>query len=274
MTLTRNVLVFLWAILASSIAVAQSTAATQAAPAPTESHQAAMALLLDMATQLGGAQKFQVEMLIGYDSVQSDGQKIEFGERRHVSVERPSLMLNDVRDSDGSGESILFDGKTISVSNSHDNVYATAPQPGDIDASVRYFVSHLHMRLPLAAMLMSGFAQELQKRVTEIALVEETDILGEPANHLAGRMKDIDFQVWISNDKRALPLRIIITYREDAGQPQFRANFINWNFNPSFMQKTFRFEPPTGAREVPLAAAFTLDTASDNGADTSTGETP
>ena len=104
MTLTRTVLIFVWAVLASSASVAQSTAATEA---PTESQQVAMALLLDMATQLGDAQKFQVEMLVGYDAVQGDGQKIEFGERRHVSVERPSLMLNDVQGSDGSRESIV-----------------------------------------------------------------------------------------------------------------------------------------------------------------------
>lgn len=240
---------------------------------PEDSQQTAMALLLDMATQLGDAPKFQVEMLVGYDAVQSDGQKIQFGEQRQVSVERPLLMLNDVRQSDGSQESILFDGKTISVSDSGENVFATAPQPGDIDATVKYFVGQLNMRLPLGAMLMSGFAQELQNRVTEIALVEETDILGEPANHLAGRMKNIDFQVWISADKRALPLRIIITYRQDAGQPQFRANFVNWNFNPSFLQKTFRFEPPTGAREVPFAAAFTPVAAIDP-SPKSTGDQP
>jgi hypothetical protein len=264
MTHSRKVLVFLYALLFGTVAMAQTP------PALTESQQDAMALLLDMATQLGDAPKFRVEIMIGYDAVQSDGQKIEFGERRQVSLERPSLMLNDVQDSDGSRESILFDGKTISVTNSHHNVYATAPQPGDIDTTVKYFVGQLHMRLPLAAMMMSGFPKELQKRVTQIAYVEETDILGEPAHHLAGRMKDIDFQVWISTDNRALPLRIIITYREDAGQPQFRANFANWNFSPSFLQKTFQFEPPAGAREVPLAAAFTQDSATN----TETGISP
>jgi len=225
--------------------------------APDDAQKTAKTLLLDMATLLGDAQSFTVDLRSGYDAMQANGQKIEFGELRQLSVERPTLLLSELRNSDGSTETTLFDGKWITVSHSGDNVYARAPQPGDIDASLKFFVNDLGMRLPLAIMLMSHFADEVSRRTADIAYVEETDILGEPAHHIAGRTRNVDYQVWISAGKRPLPLRIILTYREAAGEPQFWANFSNWNFNPSFLQKTFRFEPPANAREVPLVANFT-----------------
>jgi hypothetical protein len=178
-----------------------------------------------------------------------------------------------VKNSNGTGESVLFDGEWITVADNTANVYSRAPQPGDIDATITYFLNGLHLRLPLAMMLMSRFPQELEARMRDIEYVEETNILGEPTHHIAGRTKDVDFQAWIATGKRALPLRIVLTYRTQPAQPQFFANFSNWNFNPSFAHKTFRFEPAAGAREIPLVASFTAEPT--NGAAPSTsGEQP
>ncbi|CAA0104931.1 Uncharacterised protein [Halioglobus japonicus] len=239
-----------------------TTAANASASAPlAESQKTAKALLLRMASELADAKKFQTDIRIGYDTLQEDGQKIEFGEARQLSVERPALVLSDVTTSNGTGESVLFDGKMITIADSTANVYSQVPQPGDIDATINYFLNDLHMRLPLAMMIMNRFPQELEKRMTDIAYVEETDILGELTHHIAGRTKDVDFQAWITTGNQALPLRIILTYRTQPAQPQFWANFSNWNFNPSFAHKTFRFEPPADAREIPLAASFTPEAA-------------
>jgi hypothetical protein len=257
---------------------AQDLKASESTTAPTASQQEAKVLLMSMATELSDAQRFQVDVQVAYDAVQDDGQKIEFGETRQISVERPSLLLTETQDSDGTGEYLLFDGQWITVGDLGAKVYARAPQPGDIDASIKYFLNGLHMRLPLAAMLMRGFPQELEKRTLAINTVEETDILGEPAKHLAGRMKDVDFQVWIATKNRPLPLRIVLTYREAPGQPQFRANFSNWSFNPVFPKNMFAFSAQPGAVEVPLAASFVQHTATgtdaNDAAPATTGETP
>lgn len=231
---------------------AQSVADTEQA----DSAGAAATLVMEMAELLGDAQSYRVDMHIGYDAVQASGEKIEFGELRQVSLQRPSQVLNELQSSDGRRELILFDGEWITVSQAESGIYARAPQPGDIDATVRYFLEGLGMRLPLAAMLMSSFPEVLGQRLEGIEYVEETDILGTPTHHLAGRVPGVDFQVWIDAGGQALPLRIILTYRDEVGQPQFRANFSNWNFKPGFADGTFRFEPAAGAQEVPLVTHF------------------
>jgi len=278
MLANKKVILLLCAVLGSGLAWSQGAADPEMWPAAADSEQLADAALLRMATDLAGAQRFQVDITASYDTVQSDGQKIEFGEKRQLFVERPSLLLSETHYSDGAVDYLLFDGERISISNTRQKVYARAPQPGDIDATLKYFLGGLNMRLPLAIMLMSSFPEEIENRVLEIALVEETDFLGEPAQHLAGRTRDVDFQIWISKGKRPVPLRVVLTYRQVPGQPQFRADFSNWKFNPSFLQRMFRFEPQPGARELPFAASFTVDTAAPEDATAttppSTGEQP
>jgi hypothetical protein len=43
------------------------------------------------------------------------------------------------------------------------------------------------MRLPLAVLLLDRMPAELQQRVQSVAYVEKTDILGDPAYHIAGK---------------------------------------------------------------------------------------
>src|SRR5690606_9788875 len=168
--------------------------------------------LLEMARALGAAERFSVSLHVAYDVVQDNGQKIEFGEIREVEVQRPDKVRIAESAGDGSQDLILFDGKSITVLDGATSVFAQAPQPGDIDASVRYFVRDLQMRMPLAPLLLTDFAGELQRRVRSIDYVGLTDILGKPAHHIAARTAQADFQVWIADGEQPTPLRIVMTY--------------------------------------------------------------
>ena len=67
--------------------------------------------------------------------------------------------------------------------------------------------------------------------------------------HIAGQTEDVDYQVWIAEDN--LPRRIVITYKKTPGQPQFRADFLDWNLSPESMYTAFNFIPPKGAEKIP-----------------------
>ena len=53
-----------------------------------------------------------------------------------------------------------------------------------------------------------------------------------PCDHIAARTATVDFQVWVAEGERPLPRRVVITYLEEEGQPQFRAQFSDWNLTP------------------------------------------
>ena len=47
--------------------------------------------------------------------------------------------------------------------------------------------------------------------------------------------------------------RLVITYRRSEGQPQFRAQFSDWNFSPEVPDTLFVFRPADGAVKIPFA---------------------
>jgi hypothetical protein len=224
-----------------------------AATAGTESQREAAAILKRMTEYLAGLSSFTVNFRDGYDVVQASGQKIEFGESRSVAVARPDRLRVEEVSSDGRRDFALFDGRTVTVYDGDAQVYAQAPQPGTLDDALVYFVRDLRMRMPLALLLTTRLPAELPARITALDYVEETDIWGTPADHVAGRTANVDFQFWISQGRQPLPLRVLITYRNEPGQPQFWANLSNWNTAPAIAKSSFEFAPPKGARKIDFA---------------------
>lgn len=53
----------------------------------------------------------------------------------------------------------------------------------------------LQMRLPVAPMLLTGFADELQRRIQSIDYVGRADFLGKPAYQITVRAAQVDFQM-------------------------------------------------------------------------------
>ncbi len=227
--------------------------ARRGTPVLTESQREAADILKAMAKYMAGLPAFNVTVRQGYDVVQSTGQKIEFGETRHISMDRPNRLRVEEVASDGTRDLAIFDGRTITVLKADSGVYAQAPQPGTVDDGLVYLVRDLKLRMPLAQVFSSRLPDELPGRVKDIDFVETTDIYGVPTDHIAGRTDSVDFQFWITEGDHPLPLRVVITYRHAPGEPQFWANFTDWNTSPKFASNVFQFIPPQGARQIPFA---------------------
>jgi hypothetical protein len=223
----------------------------KAAPAPDKESPEARKLLMDMAKFLSQSQKFSFNATAAYDTVQPNGQKIEFVENRSFQVQRPNQLRATVEQSDGDYGVAYFDGKQISAYSETRNVYAQADAPGTLDETVAHFMKNMRMKLPMAAFLVNKSPEALEKRVKSIDYVEDSSILGMPAAHLAGRTDTVDFEIWIqTGTKQPVPRRVVLTYRNAEGAPQYRAQFSDWNFAPKFKADTFTFTPPKDAQKI------------------------
>ena len=244
-------------LLTAGLAYAQQPAPGKKAPAAaavTESQAQASAILMRMAECVAGAQRFSVSLRAGYDAVQQSGQKIEFGEMRKVTLSRPDRLRLEGERSDGVKTLTVFNGREIVLIDAASNVYATAPQPGGLDDTIFYFVKDLGMRLPLAVLLVSELPAELKNRVRSVDYVEKTNIHGTTSHHLAARTDTVDFQVWVAAGAEPRPQRVVITYKTAKGEPQFWAEFSDWNLAPAIEDSTFLVTPPEGAQKVAFAA--------------------
>jgi hypothetical protein len=238
-----------------------ATATDDQAPAKqpvTESQRRAKELLAAMANHLAGLPSLSVSFRDGYDVVQSTGQKVEFGETRRITLARPNQLRVEEITSDGRRDLALFDGKNITVFDGDSNVYARTPQPGTVDDALVYFVRDLRMRMPLARLLSSRLPSEWPKRVTTVDYVESAEIDGLKTHHIAGRTDAVDFQYWIMDGPQPLPLRVVLTYVREPGQPQFWANFSDWSTSPQLTKSTFVFAPSADAKQIGFAAQTSI----------------
>jgi hypothetical protein len=216
----------------------------------------ARALLLKMADALGKAQRLSVTVQTSYDTVQPSGQKIEWNEVRTLTVRRPDRLRLETEKSNGARTLVVFDGTTITTFDEASRAFAQAAQPGGVDETLVYFVRDLGMRLPLAALFVSGAARQFDRRVRTVEYVEKTGILGAPAHHLVGRTDTVNFQVWVRDGDQPLPQRIVLTYPAAPGQPEFRAQFTSWNLAADAADSLFTFTPPANTSRIPFVAAL------------------
>jgi hypothetical protein len=232
------------------------TSAVGDAQTPGGSAPDARALLLKMADTLGKAPRLSVTVQASYDAVQPSGQKIEWNEVRTLTVSRPNRLRLETEKSNGARTLVVFDGTTITTFDEASRTFAQATQPGGVDETLVYFVRDLGMRLPLAALFVSGAAQQFDRRVRAVEYVEKTGILGAPAHHLVGRTDTVNFQVWVKDGEQPLPQRIVLTYPSAPGQPEFRAQFTSWNLATDAADSLFTFTPPANTSRIPFVAAL------------------
>jgi len=213
-----------------------------------------MTILQRMADFLSRAQHFSVTAEIGFDVVQASGEKLEFGETRQFVIRRPDRARVDITKRDGATSGFRFDGQEIAVFNTRENVYATAAKPGTLDEAIAYFLNDLDMRFPLADLFSTQLAEALAAKVRSAYNVGPERIMGVPCEHIALRGDQTDMQLWIAQGDQPLPCRLVITYRTAEGQPQFWAQFSDWNLSPDVSDAQFAFTPSEGAAKIAFAA--------------------
>jgi hypothetical protein len=218
-----------------------------------------MATLMKAAEFLAKAQRFSVTTDIGYDVEQDWGQKLEFGATRKLTVRRPDRLAVDITDRDGTRRGFRFDGQQVAFFGLDEKVYATVQKSGDIDAALAYFIRDLQMPLPLAELVSSNLPTILKDRASEAYAVEDATIAGTRCDHIALRNNLVDAQLWIGKGDQPLPQRIVLTYKRANGQPQFWANFHDWNFSPEAPDALFTFTPAEGAARIAFVAGMDPD---------------
>jgi hypothetical protein len=230
--------------------------AQQSAATTSSTEDKARATLMNAAEFLAKAQRFSVKADISYDVIQDFGQKLEFGATRVITVTRPDRISMDIVDRDGTKRGFRFDGKQIAFFGVDEQVYATADKAGDVDAAFAYFTQDLQMPLPMGELFTNNLPKGLQDRFREAYDVEEATLGGVPCDHLALRNDMADAQVWVTQGDKPLLHRMVITYKRENGQPEFRADFRDWNFAAEAPESVFTFTPAEGAARIQFVAGM------------------
>lgn len=223
-------------------------------PAEAVLEEEAVEILKRSTEFLASSVSFRVIAETGFDAVQDSGQRIEFGARRSITVRRPNRARMEFGRRDGVSGMMILDGSNMWVYNKGENIYATAPQVGDISASIDHAVQELGVAAPLGDFIAGDISATFASKLVSGFIVGDSNIGGVPCDHLAFRTDYLDYQIWIAQGKKPLPQRLVITYREEEGAPQFWAQFLKWEMALSVLGSDFTFTPPAGAEQIRFAA--------------------
>jgi hypothetical protein len=223
-----------------------------------EIDEEAVAVLKRMTDTLAALDEFSLTMETGFDVTQPNGEKLEFGSLRTASVRRPDSAHFSFAKRSGEGGELVFDGTDIWAYDRRDNVYATIPQPGDIDAALDFATTDLGIPVPVSDFFTADPSISLASGVLAARDLGPSTIGGRAGRHIALRKPGVNYQIWVS-DEDSLPTRFVITYTEDPGQPQFWAQFTGWETQPAGHDLSFRFAPPEGAERIQFATYDSSD---------------
>jgi hypothetical protein len=209
-----------------------------------------LGILKDAADYLTGSKAFAFRGETAFDAVQDDGTKVEFGGSSHALIARPDRLRLETQKRDGTKRLMVFDGDNMWAYSEDHNVYATTTQPGDIDESLDFSIAVLRMKAPLADLVSPQLYETMTDGLVGAIYVDQSVVAGVASHHLLISNDYVDVQLWVAEGDKPLIQRIVITYREEEGQPQYRAHFLDWDMSPGNVDEKLRFSPPEDAERI------------------------
>jgi hypothetical protein len=219
------------------------------APRPRQVEARADALMKEMSAFLAKQPRFALEAEETLDEVYAGAPRIQLTNVRRAAIQRPSRFASDAS-GDTLNRSSWYDGKTITALEKEENTYLTVEMPGTIDAVLDKLADEYGIVVPLSDILYSDPYATLMAGVVYGEYRGIHLAAGVPCHHLAFSQEDIDWQIWIDAGAQPLPRKIVITYAEEPGAPQYTAVIKRWSLDPKFTEELFHFVPPEGATSI------------------------
>jgi hypothetical protein len=200
---------------------------------------------------LASQQRFTADTRNTLEIVLKSGQKIEFNSTGHQFVQRPNKLRSE-RSGDLVEQLFVYDGKSLTLYQPRDKVYAQVAAPGTLEEMLDFARNEYDVVAPFGDLLFKNAYDILMDGVTEGIVVGKAVIEGVVCDHLAFRAPDVDWQIWIQEGPQPLPRRIVITTLDLPNAPQFAVTVTRWNLEPSFDAGTFTFTPQADMKQIEL----------------------
>ena len=245
------------ACLAVGVCALAATVATEVwAQAPTVD-PAATKILQRMTDYLGSLKQFSVQTQNTLEDLLASGHRVDFDVSAQVIVSRPN-KLHAERKGDLLDQTFYYDGKTLTLYNPSDKVYATAPAPDTIEGVLDYARDALGLTVPVADLVYRNAFPLLMQDVTLAQVVGKAIIGGARCDHLVFSRPGVDFQVWVADGDQPLPYKYVVTDTGMPGRLSVTTVMSNWNVAPAVVDSRFTFVVPQGTTLItfmPLATS-------------------
>jgi hypothetical protein len=235
--------------LAIAVALGCVAISAQAQPPPARVDPRATDALAKMSAYLRSIPAFQINLQTERDDVDVYGQLITLSGKGVYKVRRPDAFSIDLALPSQSGR-YVYDGKMVTAYDAPSNVYKKFQAPETIRATLELAKQQYGANVPLDDLFTWSEGDSRAGVLTSAHFIGKTQVAGQLANHYAFRQPGRDWQIWIADGDRPVPLRISIIAVDDPARPEFQAD-LAWDMAPRFDPDAFAFTPPPNSRPIP-----------------------
>lgn len=213
----------------------------------------AVAALEVMGAFLRGQKALKVVAETTTDDVVDPDQKIQIGGSAELDLRRPDRLRAQVT-SDRSAEQMFYDGKTFTVFQPADGRYATFAAPPTLGELLAVAEQRYGLDLPLADLLHWASGPSQTGELRSATRIGTGTVRGTRCDHYAFRQADFDWEIWIEEGARPVPLKLVVTTTTEPTRPQHVA-VLTWELPADLDDSLFRFTPPATGHRVEIERA-------------------
>ena len=206
-------------------------------------------LLRRMSDYLASRQQFSLKSESTLEAVLTSGQKLHYDSPATLVVSRPNKLWGHRR-GDLANQEFFYNGKTLTLYNPKENLYATTAAPATLDEMFDFAREKLDVIAPGTDLLYTNAAEKMLKASSSVFVVGPSVVAGVKTTQLGFRTADVDGQIWIDDGDKPLPRKFILTSKQVKGEPAFTIVIRSWDLAPKVTDQMFTFVPPKGAKKI------------------------
>jgi len=215
---------------------------TNAQDHPNIDSQAAK-LLQDMSDFLGSKYEYTFKADVMFDEVIDSKRKLQYSATETVYVKKPNQLAIEYV-SDLGGYKLWYDGNQATILEVPGNLFSLATLGGSVNSILTKLEDKYDFIPALSEFLFINTKKVLTENVTSGTYFGGSKVFGKRCQHLAFEEQNIDWQIWIEDGKRPIPRKLVITYKNKPGSPQFIAILKDWIFEKPITNYAFKADIP------------------------------
>lgn len=184
-------------------------------------------IIQNMSYFLGSKEEYTFKAEVMFDQLINSNRKIQYSAEEKVYLKKKGNMTIEYV-SDLGGYKLWYDNGTLTMLELPTNLYSITTVPATTDQALTTLKEKYNFTPSLSDFLFINTFRALTKNVTSGSYFGNSKVFGVRCDHLAFVQQDIDWQIWVESGKRQIPRKLVITYKQLPGQPQFIAIMRDW----------------------------------------------
>jgi len=209
-------------------------------------------ILQNMSYFLGSKDQYTFKAEIMFDQLVNSNRKIQYSAEEKVYIKKNGNLTIEYI-SDLGGYKLWFEAGKTTILELPTNLFSTATLPATIDQALKKLKEEYNFTPALSDLLFINTFRALTANVQSGSYFGSSKVFGVRCDHLAFVQQNIDWQIWVESGKRPIPRKLVITYKDLPGAPQFIAILRDWVIDRPITNFAFKADIPKLSQKAEMA---------------------